>query len=42
MVSMTNEGLRDVLNPSELFVSQSSGHNGGIGSAVAVINEGTR
>lgn len=40
--SMTDRGLVDVSNPSELFMSPAVVSEGVEGSAVAVIMEGTR
>lgn len=40
--AMEPNGMQDVANPSELFMSSAVLHQGGEGSAVAVILEGTR
>ena len=39
---MTSQGLMDVANPSELFMSSAVLSDGMEGSAVAIVMEGTR
>lgn len=39
---MTSQGLMDVANPSELFMSSTVLSDGMEGSAVAIVMEGTR
>jgi DNA repair protein RadA/Sms len=39
---MTSQGLTDVANPSELFMSSAVLSDGMEGSAVAIVMEGTR
>jgi DNA repair protein RadA/Sms len=42
VLSMSKSGLQDVLNPSDLFMSNSVVSEGLEGCAVAVVLEGTR
>ena len=42
VLSMTEEGMKDVNNPSELFLTDGVAEHGQEGSAVAVLLEGTR